>query len=254
MAAEERAALVIKYSSPQISKLKPFELLLHMQGLLLKIHVITGWRLPETQEVLTVLQDQLNKKLTESYGNCNVDEIEFAFRNYGTQIKDWGKNINLNLIDTVMNSYLAHRRDLSAMEERLSGKVEKFVPTDDQLLSAKRETVEMKYQSFLKGNASFTMQPPDGIATLALDGFCEYDIHEDWIERAFTAQKREMQGQIEHAIMSLKKSVADKIRAEMEMLQATDDKVIILAKKMALVYCFYKFREAGWKFIYKNEG
>ena len=87
----------------------PEQLVLHAQALLLKIHVITGWRIPENETLLTVLQDQFYKKLIEDYANVNVQEIEYAFRRFGTAIKDWGKDVNLNLIDTVMVQYLAER-------------------------------------------------------------------------------------------------------------------------------------------------
>jgi uncharacterized protein (DUF433 family) len=46
----------------------------------MKIHVITGWVIPVTSELYTILKDQFQKKITEDYGELNPDEIEFAFR------------------------------------------------------------------------------------------------------------------------------------------------------------------------------
>ena len=86
-------------------------------ALLLKINSITGWVLPEST-MLTVFTDQFKKKISESYGNANPDEVEYAFRNYGTGVKDWGKQMNLSLIDEVMVPYLARRRELSQLEEQ----------------------------------------------------------------------------------------------------------------------------------------
>lgn len=54
----------------------------------------------------------------ESYSTCNPDEVEYAFRAYGTTTKDWGKYINLSLIDSVMIPYLSKRRELSVLEEQ----------------------------------------------------------------------------------------------------------------------------------------
>lgn len=86
--------------------------------LLLKISVITGWVLP-ADELRTVLIEQLCKKIVECYGSLNVDEIEYAFRNRDCEIKDWGKNFNLTLLDDVINPYLTKRIELSGIEERI---------------------------------------------------------------------------------------------------------------------------------------
>lgn len=66
---------------------------------------------------MDILIDQLHKKLTESYANVNAEEVEYAFRN-NSGVQDWGKAINLNLIDEVMQPYLSRRRDLSKIEEQ----------------------------------------------------------------------------------------------------------------------------------------
>ncbi len=90
--------------------------------LLMQIHVVTGWTIPakapgEKDNVkLNILIDQLSRKLSESYGYFNAEEIMYAFRNV-TGVKDWGKNVNLLLIDDVMQGYLNIRRGLSKIEE-----------------------------------------------------------------------------------------------------------------------------------------
>jgi hypothetical protein len=86
--------------------------------LLAKINAITGWVVPEM--TLDILIDQFRKKLVESYGDCNPEEIEFAFRNYGTVVKDWGKQMNLSLIDEVMIPYLSRRSEVSEHEEAIA--------------------------------------------------------------------------------------------------------------------------------------
>jgi len=87
------------------------------KALIAKIHVITGWTIPE-DELLTILIDQFIKKIMEGYRNVNPDEFEFAFRSNGGGVKDWGKNMNLSLIDEVMAPYLSTRYDLSLQEEQ----------------------------------------------------------------------------------------------------------------------------------------
>ena len=83
--------------------------------ILIKIHVITGWHFPQEPEFQKILKDQFIKKLLESYPLVNASEIEFAFRN-NTSVKDWGKNMNLSLIDEVLLPYLTQRSDASKLE------------------------------------------------------------------------------------------------------------------------------------------
>jgi len=85
--------------------------------LLLKISVITGWQLPE-EPFLTILVDQLAKKLVEAYPTVNPDEFEYAFRTYGPMIKDWGRQCNLGLINQAIAPYLAARWDVSERESQ----------------------------------------------------------------------------------------------------------------------------------------
>ena len=71
--------------------MKAQDLEIWVDALLLKIHAITGWTIPE-KKILTVLVDQFRKKILESYPNCNPDEIEYAFRQTGTTaVKGLGK-------------------------------------------------------------------------------------------------------------------------------------------------------------------
>lgn len=100
-------------------------------ALLIKISVITGWVLP-TEEMLTTLVDQFRKKLAETYSNCNSEEIEYAFRNFSYHVKDWGKQVNLNMIDEVVQPYLLRRREQSVVEEQAAPPL---------LLSSKKENL-----------------------------------------------------------------------------------------------------------------
>lgn len=89
------------------------------KALLIKIHVITGWVIPESAEFLNILIDQFQKKLVEDYPELNPDEIEYAFRSKGTVVEDWGKAMNLNLLDKVLIPYRNERFLLSRMEEQV---------------------------------------------------------------------------------------------------------------------------------------
>ncbi len=90
----------------------------HVRALVMKISIITGWKLPDVKEYYNVFKDQLQKMLLESYPTMNVDEIEYAMRKYGTKVKDWGKAMNLSLIDEALGAYMFDRRQVSEYEEK----------------------------------------------------------------------------------------------------------------------------------------
>lgn len=108
----------VKYKSERFEKMDDATLSKWALAIVLKIHTITGWVVPEDR-MRGVLVDQFKKKIMESYATCNPDEVEYAFRTYGTKVKDWGKQMNLSLIDEVMSPYLDRRYDLSKHEEIL---------------------------------------------------------------------------------------------------------------------------------------
>lgn len=97
--------------------MSPPELTVWSKAAILKIHVITGWMVP-ANELLNVLIDQFQKKMIEGYPTINPDELEYAFRTYGTTVKDWGKQMNLSLVDEVLIPYMAARQTVSQIEEQ----------------------------------------------------------------------------------------------------------------------------------------
>ena len=116
--APEKLILQVKYSAVPFLKMGIAQIYDSAGIALLKIFVITGWEMP-SGDLKTILMDQLSKHLKESYLMLNLNEIEFAFRNYGSAVKDWGKCMNLSLFDEVMAIYLEKRYEASRIEEIL---------------------------------------------------------------------------------------------------------------------------------------
>lgn len=112
--------IALKYKSIPFGKMSQQGVLFTGKALLLKINVITGWVIPEDN--LDILIELFVKKLLLSYGEVNADELEFAFITHGTIVKDWGKSMNLSLIDEVMIPYLEKRVELSRIEEQTKAK------------------------------------------------------------------------------------------------------------------------------------
>lgn len=117
MQPEEALILDLKYKSKPVGKMEPAELNMWAKSAIIKIHVITGWVVP-ANEFLNVLIGQFEKKMIESYPLVNSDELEYAFRTYGTTVKDWGKQMNLSLIDEALMPYMQARLGVSQIEEQ----------------------------------------------------------------------------------------------------------------------------------------
>ena len=113
---EEIQIYDVKYKSKPFVKMTSSELDLSINALLLKIHAITGWAIP-SNEIMIIFIDQFKKKVIEDYPLVNTDEVEFAFRKFGLEVKDWGKSMNLSLIDEVLRPYLEMRFEVSKYEE-----------------------------------------------------------------------------------------------------------------------------------------
>lgn len=134
----------LKYKAPPFSKMDPMQLHKAAHVVLIKLHVITGWNMPQP-EYLDILLDQFEKKLIESYPNVNIEEMEYAFRN-NPGIKDWGKAMNLNLIDEVMVPYLERRLEVSRMEEHQKVKQIALPPaqvTDQEFIESVRKLYKL---------------------------------------------------------------------------------------------------------------
>lgn len=181
---DELVVLQVKYSAPLISRLSDEEVSANSELLLLKIHAITGWIIPGN-EILTILLEQFAEKLKESFPNCNTKEIEYAFRTHGSAVKDWGKQMNLSLIDEVMGIYLEQRAQISRMEESLKTKPTEQKPFDDEAYNdALRGNAEQWYQWILLGKIKYA---PEGMKEILVkDNFLtkEADISDflvDWI-------------------------------------------------------------------------
>jgi uncharacterized protein YdiU (UPF0061 family) len=167
---EDSKILSLKYSGKQFGQMQPAEVLMNGKALLLKIHVITGWTIPE-KELLNILVDQFTKILCEKYDNLNVGEIEFAFRSKGTGIEDWGKAMNLNLLDKVLTPYLNDRYKISETERQIAYKKSNPHFSLDNLNH--RAMIEEDYQFFLSGKTLLTF-PVHYYKILEEDGFIKH--------------------------------------------------------------------------------
>ena len=147
------------------------ELQVTAKMILLRLHAVTGWAIP-ANEIMHILVDEFKKKISESYKNVNADEFSYAVRTYGPDVKDWGKAINLSLIDEVIQPYLAHRFEISRMEEYKSKPlmIENKESTDDKAMN---EWLQETKERVLNGTYSIELLPVQLYDYAMLNGFLD---------------------------------------------------------------------------------
>lgn len=148
---QENRLIQLKYSGKTFGAMEPKERDRAAKEVLLRIHVITGWQMP-TDELMLILVDEFNKKIIESYPNVNIDEITHAFRQHGSEVKEWGKSLNISLIDEIMIPYLEKRFEASRSEER-SKQIE-YKPSKEHI-----QQIDKEFEDFLKTDIGKKMFP-----------------------------------------------------------------------------------------------
>jgi hypothetical protein len=143
--AEEKKMFDLQFTKPTFSKFGDVELLIQVQVLVAKICVITGWNLPDSEDYKIILHDQFAKKMREDYYSLNADEVEYAFRKYGTGIEDWGKSFNLNLVDNVLVKYMNYRADLRQFVHGVEKEAVKNLPVAHEVQQTDEEFIEECY-------------------------------------------------------------------------------------------------------------
>lgn len=128
------------------------ELLGRTAECLLNIHIITGWVLPDDGNYIKILTEQLFLKLKEDFFMLNFSEISYAFRR-SVGKKDWGKNMNLELVCSVLGEYSIDRIKISDEEEKINlWPKEQKVYSDEEILNQRRAEIETAFQAMRKGN------------------------------------------------------------------------------------------------------
>ena len=195
--------------------------------------------MPDKEEEINILTEQLKLYLVENWLLFNVDEIMYAIRNYATSINNWGKNMNLSLIGQAMTEYENERSNVSAIEESQAYKQE------TNLLSYEadwKELCELNYQQFLTGNYNVDLWPWQMYDEFVKCGMMAADTYEDFLNKAYksliskdyeTQKEKERLLEIKHGFLN-------------------HPSVIEGAKRLAVKLLYYTARDKGVKELFKK--
>lgn len=123
MSKAEAPYILRKYSAKPFGQLQGLELELMVSKMLAVICASTGWKIPEDDTTLSIIENQFKTYLTVVCPTINEVEMEHAFVANTANVKDWGKAVNLILISEVLQPYMEERRRASEIENQVLGKL-----------------------------------------------------------------------------------------------------------------------------------
>lgn len=146
--------------------------------MLINICGITGWTVP-SDEMLLVFINQMNIKISESFYYMNVSEILYAFRTYGSQVKNWGSSMSVVLINQVIDLYKEERDRV--VKTVINAVDAKQLPPPQKMTESDWEEFEsMIRESFLTGKLKKQMLPIILYDHLFETGKITFDKKEIW--------------------------------------------------------------------------
>ena len=246
---DEEQIWKLQYENLPIARMSENMFSIHKKTLLLKINMITGWNLPEHEALQNVLYDQFGKKLKEDYYSFNIEEIEYAFRSMGTTVEDWGKTINLNLIDKILIPYLHKRAAVREMESHAL----KQTPVKSIGFSDWKEACETNYQKFLNGKLEIMLLHWQCYAELVMCNFIASDTYEDFLNDAYKKVITEEKEKKAAAMMAGRGKISTEIEKTLVTLQGEgleNAKVVQMAKRLTVQFLFHRAKESAYKNLF----
>lgn len=119
----EKLIIDMKYAMPRIDSMSAIHVSTYAAGLMIRIHAAMGWSMPTDDVTTNALIHEFTQYVSESCGDMTPEEIAYSVRTNGVGVKEWGKNMNLALIDQCVSEYRAERARLSEAE-RLSSQTQ----------------------------------------------------------------------------------------------------------------------------------
>lgn len=248
--AQVRKVLTVKYAAKPFAQLSEIEQEAHSIALLLKINVVTGWPVPDSNEAQNILAEQLKLYLIENWPLYNVEEIMYAMRSYATVIENWGKNMNLSLIGKAMSDYEDEREDISKLEESKSRE-----PQTNNLIEMQadwKELCELYYQDYLKGEFKINIMPYQLYDEFVRCEMMAADVYEDYEKMSFAMLRHQLASDVSFAYNEPER------HEFLEKLRKLENgehqyKVTEFAKKLAVELLYKTAKDKGYKQLFQKQ-
>lgn len=109
----------VKYSGPRLASIPEIDYSITCKSILAQICATTGWDMPQNPFMSNAVVSAFEAYCKEYLSDMTGDEILYSFRRFGLNTKDWGKAINLQLINDPIQSYREVRREISDIEDSI---------------------------------------------------------------------------------------------------------------------------------------
>ena len=223
------------------------ELIATIQGLLVRVKVVTGWSIPDLESERRILYSEFAIHLQEKWATLNHEEIMFAVRNYaGT---DWGKNVNLKLLDDAIEVYHRKRVVLSQIEEQKKGKQPELANVNADWKSLCEES----YQSYLKGKLNIDLMPHQLYDEFVGSKFIEDGVMNDFIEDAKKKLIASATGKKEMAQLGRKMKEVAEWQRQIDGYNQYNETVMFYAKRLSVLFLFWAAKKDNIQNFYVKE-
>src|SRR5574339_316517 len=148
--SEELEMLRVKYDGKRIMALGPGAVELGAEILLADSGIITGWTVPDHALYKKKLLTEIVAWLQDMADDFTFAEIKYALRKYCGEVKDYGKPVNLSLLNNIIKMYRGDREELSRREEFANPPKQRIFDHEDYKNFA-REDAQICFAWFLKG-------------------------------------------------------------------------------------------------------
>lgn len=197
--------------------------------------------------------------IRRNYSAHTVSELKLAFDlaiSGKLEIKEVNcfENFTCEYFGKIMNAYRKWAQNHFDEKQLFKPEVKliNYTPTAEEIENGNRELIQLRYERYLNGDTGISFLPEFGVQQLATDGFTDAEVWQDFTKQALRYQKTEIFNARELLILGGKSEHAKEAEQRIADLKETDEIIISIAKKLALVFCFEQFKKAGAEHIYKQ--
>ena len=210
---------------------------------MVKIHAITGWRMPKGEKMMNILCGQLNKKLRMDYPGISHDEIETAFLKFGSE-ENFTGSMSIAIIDRVLKKYFA-----SVAADKFDAERKQFTQTiplvsPQEHLNDCRGLIEHKYMLFLEGRLNVQLLPCFIFQVLVKDFNAPPDMPKHFINEA-KELIRDSRGK-----NKIGKRDAIAIGDAIGATEISQSNLYDFATKLAIEACFKELQKMNYEHLY----
>lgn len=203
---------------------------------------------PEETQILTAF-------IYKKYTGLTIDEIQLAFE------KAVSGELEIDTANCYENFSCEYFGKIMAAYKKWASKTfnENQMynePQTENLLPMQadwKELVEVNYQQYLTGTYNAMLWPWQMYDECVKVGYIEENAFEDYLDRAMFETGNRLENERNECIKSGQVKEVRALKEQIETLQETDDQIIHMAKKLAVLTLFRTAKEKQYTHLFEKE-